>query len=578
MENLTSLSILLVEDNPGDRRLTEIALAEAASDAGIRCELVSVGTLTDACSRLMGDHDCDAVLLDLGLPDSNGLDGLCEMRSICSRTPIIVLTGLSDLAAATEALKHGASDYLEKGEVQPRPLLRSIRYAIERKKTEGELVRLAHTDPLTGLLNRRAYFEQLERAIEQARRSELACAVVMFDVDRFKEINDLYGHEAGDNLLVALARNLKAQFRDTDMVARIGGDEFAVEATNLKSAGAAMAIAEKVASVVQLVGETVGSNLETTVSVGISVFPMDESEPHVLVSHADIAMYKSKSSRKGSVNFFDSKMDAEVKERHALKRRMPDDIAKGRFFLHFQPIVDAQSGQVTAAEGLARWADENGQPIGPTLFIPIAEETNAISLLGARLMREACGYVRKWRQQGLAPVPVSLNISPIQCRDPGFAAKLIAMIQDCGLPANLINIEITESTLIRNLDVTQKNLEMVKAFGVGIHIDDFGTGYSSLSLLKNLPLDVLKIDRSFVTDLGSRSGSETIVVAVVELARKLNFRTIAEGVETAEQASILREIGVDSLQGYLFSRPVDPTNFAEWIVRNREAGDLRQSA
>ncbi len=564
------LSVLLIEDNPGDRRLAEIALREAGADALLRCDIEMTGSIGEALARLdTADSAFDAVILDLGLPDANGLDGLRALRSADPDVPVVVLTGLSDLAVATEAIRFGAGDYLDKGEMLPRPLLRAIRYAIERKKSESELIRLARTDPLTGLLNRRAFFEQLEQAIVQARRSELACAVVLFDIDCFKEINDLFGHQVGDALLVAVARNLERQLRETDTIARIGGDEFAVVAPNLRSASSAMEIAEKVSASVSSADGSAGSNLGTTVSVGISVFPMDDSDADVLVSHADMAMYKSKASRKGAVNFFDAAMDADVKLRHALKRRMPDDIAAGRFFLHFQPIVDAATHEVVAAEGLARWFDEQGKIISPTVFIPIAEESASISLLGARLLEDACGYLNEWRDGGLAAVPISLNISPIQCRDPGFGVRLVTTIQDAGIPTGLINIEITESTIIKNLEVTQKNLELLKSFGIGIHIDDFGTGYSSLSLLKDLPLDVLKIDRSFVDDLGRKAGADSIVQAVVELARKLKFRTIAEGVERAEQASILTEIGVDCLQGFRFSRPVGATLFAGSLARGR---------
>jgi diguanylate cyclase (GGDEF)-like protein len=564
------LSILLVEDNPGDRRLAEIALREAGAEAHLECELAMAESLAEGIARLSAPGGAfDAVLLDLGLPDAKGLDGLKALRSARPDVAIVVLTGLSDLAIATEALRFGAGDYLDKGEVEPRPLLRAIRYAIERKKSESELVRLARTDPLTGLLNRRAFFEELEQAVSQARRSELACAVVLFDIDRFKEINDLFGHQAGDDLLVAVARNLERQLRESDAVARIGGDEFAVVATNLRSAGAAMEVAEKVAASVRAVGTSLGPNYDTSVSVGISVFPMDDSAADLLVSHADMAMYKSKTSRRGTVNFFDAHMDADVKLRHALKRRMAEDIAAGRFLLHFQPIVDAATHRVVAAEGLARWFDDEGRLISPAVFIPIAEESASISLLGARLLEEACAYLHEWRERGLAAVPVSLNISPIQCRDPSFGARLVATIQDAGIPTELINIEITESTIIKNLEVTQKNLELLKSFGVGIHIDDFGTGYSSLSVLRDLPLDVLKIDRSFVADIGRRAGAESIVQAVVELARKLKFRTIAEGVERGEQAAILAEIGVDFLQGFRFSRPVEARQFADSLAQSR---------
>ena len=561
--------LLLIEDNPGDRRLTEIALGEAASDAEMRCELHAVGTLADGLAWLAdSDRRIAVVLLDLGLPDAVGLDGLRAVRIASPDVPIVVLTGLSDLTTATAALQAGAADYLDKADLRPRTLLRSLRYAVERKKAEAELMRLARTDSLTGLLNRRAFFEQLEAALVQARRSELACAVILFDIDRFKEINDVFGHKTGDELLVAVANLLRVLLRETDSIGRIGGDEFAVLATNLKSAAAAMEIAEKIAKGVAAICELNEVRVDTSISIGMSVFPLDDSTADILVTHADMAMYKSKASKRGSINYFDARMDAAVKTRHALKRCMPDDIASGKFYLVFQPIVDANTRRIVGAEGLARWRDINNKLIAPAEFIPIAEESGAIAELGGRLLKEACCYLRGWGDQQKAPVPISLNISPIQCRDPGFGARLIGVVEQAKVDPLLINIEITESTMSKNLEVIQKNLAMLRAFGIGISIDDFGTGFSSLSLLRDLPLSALKIDRSFVRDIGRDSGAETIVHAVVDMSRKLGFRTVAEGVETEEQVAMLRDVGVDQLQGYYFSKPVAGEQFASWLAKS----------
>jgi len=564
-----SLSVLIVEDNPGDRRLTEFAVRDACREADMRCMVEAVDSLAAGIACVgRSDVAVDAILLDLGLPDANGLDGLRAMHRVCPRVPVIVLTGLSDLRAATEALKNGASDYMEKSEVQPRNLFRAIRYAMERKKSETELVRLARTDPLTGLLNRRAFFEHLEAALVQARRSELACAVILFDIDHFKEINDVFGHKTGDDVLIEATRQLRVALRETDSIGRIGGDEFAVLATNLKSASSAMEIAEKIVKVVGAISELNDMRVEISISVGISVFPMDDSSADVLVSHADLAMYKSKASKKGSISFFDARMDETVKARHALKQSMPQDITDGRFYLLFQPIVDATSRRIIAAEGLARWRDPEDKIIAPGEFIPIAEESGSIGNLGNRLLEEACGQIRGWADMHKTLVPISLNISPIQCRDPGFGARLINTIEKSEISPHMINIEITESAIFKNLDVIQKNLDMIKAFGVGVHIDDFGTGYSSLSLLRDLPLNALKIDRSFVRDIGGEAGSEMIIQAIVELSKKLGFQTIAEGVETEAQVARLRDIGVNGLQGYYFSKPVPGAQLANWLAKS----------
>ncbi len=560
------LNVLMIEDNGGDRRLAEIALRHAAGDTQMGIDFIAAPSLVQGLDRIkQPESEVDVVLLDLGLPDANGLEGLREIRRAAPGTPVIVLTGLSDLGVATDALKSGAGDYLDKGELQPATLLRSIRYAIERKKSEAELIRLAQTDPLTGLLNRRAFFEQTEHALAQAQRSHLACAVIMFDLDRFKEVNDLFGHKVGDDLLVSVAAALHRNLRSTDSCGRLGGDEFAILAPNLRSANDAMELAEKVVGLISSITDLGDVKVDLKISAGISVFPMDDSDAEGLLSHADMAMYKSKASKRGAVNFFDAGMDAAVKERRALKRRMRDDIENDGFFLYYQPIVDATTRTMIGVEALARWRDAENKIILPDLFIPLAEESGAITPLGGRLLAEACTCLRRLAEHNKPFIPVSLNISNIECRDPGFGMRLIAAVERFQVPPNLINIEITELSIIQNMQVTRDNLKLLKHYGIGIYMDDFGTGYSSLSLLRDLPLDALKIDRSFVCDLGSVGGSEPIVQAIVELSKKLGFATIAEGVETEEQADFLRDVGVDGLQGYYFSKPMPAEQFTAML-------------
>lgn len=563
-------TVLLIEDNPGDARLTEIALKDGGQEANAQCRLLVAARLAEGLAALgKSEPAVDAVLLDMGLPDSKGFDGLTGIRSINPDIPVIVLTCLSDLATATEALKHGASDYLEKAEIRPKTLWRAIRYAIERKKAEAELMHLANTDPLTGLLNRRAFFSQLEMALDQTRRSELACAAIVFDVDKFKDVNDLYGHAVGDALLIEIANRVRAQLRKTDAVGRLGGDEFAVLAPNLKSANGAIEIAEKIRTATGNIRQVGGLELAPSVSIGIAVFPMDDSPADILISHADMALYKSKGKRNGSINYFDEKMDQAVKARHVIKKNMLGDITNGRFYLEYQPIVDASTLDVIGAEGLARWCDASGKIIAPGQFIPIAEETGWISTLGRRLLECACTQIKGAIDDGVPMVPISLNVSAVQCRDHSFALQLVSTIVNSGLDPSLINIEITESTIIRNVEMTVKNLDLLKSVGIGIHIDDFGTGYSSLSLLRDLPLDVLKVDREFVSDMGRDLGAKQIVEAIAELSRKLRFKTIAEGVETQEQVDLLRAMGIDFLQGFRFSHPVAMEQFRQYLLARK---------
>lgn len=577
--DVQSLSILLIEDNPGDRRLAEIALRQGALGGLISCQVQSAASLAEGLKLLtLAERGPDAVLLDLGLPDATGLDGLHALANAKPDIAIVVLSGHSDLQTATEALKHGASDYLEKMEIQPRTLLRAIRYAIERKKTEAELKRLARLDSLTGLPNRRVFFDQLEFALAQARRSRHACAVILFDVDNFKEVNDLLGHKAGDDLLVAIAGKVRGQLRQTDSLSRLGGDEFAVIAPILQSPAVALEMANRISRAVKTIEMPGSGDLVPGISVGVSVFPNDNVEAELLVSHADMAMYRSKSAGKGAVTFFDSGMDESVKARHLLRRAITADISEGRFSLLFQPIVAARSRRLSSAEGLARWRYGTEGSVAPAQFIPIAEESGVIGDLGEKLLDEACGQIRKWSQGGLSIVPVSLNISTIQLRDPAFGLQLIGRMEKFGLAANSINIEITEAAILKYPEMAERNLQLLKRYGVGAYIDDFGSSYSSLPQLKGLAIDGLKIAERFIRNIGRDAEAVLIPQAVVAFSRKLGLLTIAKGVEREEQALALCEMGVDFLQGFLFSRPLEADAFAKALAEGGETRAAGQEA
>ncbi|WP_417621070.1 EAL domain-containing protein [Parasphingorhabdus sp.] len=574
-----SLSVLLIEDNPGDRRLAEIALQEGSLEARLSCEVSSVGTLADARALLSGSlSPFDAILLDLGLPDTTGLNGLTSLGRACPDIPIIVLTGNSDLAAGTEALKQGAADYLDKADLLPRPLLRTIQYAIERKQHEVELLRLAQTDPLTGLLNRRTMLTRMSDAIASSRDSQTGCAICLFDIDHFKEINDVYGHRIGDNLLKQIASALSAELGSDYTLARLGGDEFAVVATELESAESVPKIASRVIAVIESISVDGDARVAASASVGgASDFTGDISTEELL-AQADLAMYKAKVSRRGSFSLFDDAMNAEAQQANEMLRNMPSDIEDDRFFLEFQPILDAQTHEIVAVEGLARWRDRSGQMISPADFIPIAEKFDILPRLAAKLLDDACSLIRAWSDAGVPVVPVSLNISPVQCRDPLFGLLVLAALTKHQVRPHLLKVEITESTIMNNLDQTRANLELLRSRGVGVHIDDFGTGYSSLSLLRDLPFDTLKIDRSFICNLEQDADAGAIVEAIIAMAKRLGFHIIAEGVETESQMELLTKLGVDALQGFYFSKSVSSQRLAELLLEQQASQSPRKLA
>lgn len=566
-------SVLLICEAEEERLWVDSVLRSGELDRSIHFRFVATDCVDSALRLLETTGDIDAILLGLGLGDT-GEEAIKALKSARPSLPIVALTSRPEISLAISALRRGASDCLVREDVTAGSLWRAVRYAIERKHCEADLVTLANTDPLTGLYNRRGFFHQLEEAVEQARRTQLACAVVVFDVDRLKEVNDLFGHRLGDKLLAEIAARVQAQVRKTDSVGRIGGDEFAVVAPNLKSGSGAIEIAEKIKNAVTSIESLSGVSIRPNVSIGIAVFPMDDSPPETLVSHADMAMYRSKSKQSGPINFYDGDMDQRAKARHAIKKSMLSDIESGRFFLHYQPIVDTCTGNVVAAEGLARWRDERNQVVAPIEFIPIAEETGWISTLGVRLLEEACNYLRQSALGGAPTVPISLNLSAVQCLSPHIALQLVSTILRYGIDPHLINFEITESAIIKNIDLTRRNIELLKDIGVGIHIDDFGTGYSSLSILRDMPLDVIKVDKSFVSAMHTDAGARQIVEAIAELSHKMNFKTIAEGVETLEQANALRAMGIDYLQGFYFSKPVRLAAFRQILEAGEPLGNL----
>ncbi len=553
---MAAISALVIDDNPGDRKLVEQALAEASRGAGMTCSVVGTASLGTGLELLRkGAHRFDVILLDLGLPDTKGLDGLVSLRGVSAGAPIVILTGHADPLTATEALKHGASDYLHKSELQALTLWRAIRYAIERKKFESELVEFANTDPLTGVLNRRAFFACLSEALEQARRSELHCAVIVFDIDRFKEINDRHGHHVGDTLLAAIAHEITLRLRTTDTVGRLGGDEFAIVAPNIRTASGAFHIAEKIAEAVDAIDIVEGISVRPRISIGIAVFPLDDNPANVLVAHADMAMYKSKNKKSGAIHYYDQQMDRRVKRRDVMRKRMMSDMP-GRFYLDYQPIILSRSNEVAGVEALARWQGPGDKVLPPNTFIPIAEESGWMPLLGGRLLEQVCTQIRQSIEEGLPVVPVSLNVSATQCNDQTFAARMIGTIRYWSIDPALINIEITEDKIRRNLGVAQSNLRQLKNAGIGVHMDGFGAGSFSFAILKDLPLDVIKIDRTFVADMKVDIRSMQVIKAIVDLARRLEVKIVAEGVESEDQAAMLRAIGVEYLQGFYFSRPV----------------------
>ena len=428
---------------------------------------------------------------------------------------------------------------------------------------------LAQHDFLTGLPNRMLLTERLSQAIGLAQRHGKQVALLFLDLDFFKNVNDSLGHAMGDQLLQSVAERLVSNVRATDTVCRQGGDEFVILLTEIEQPLDAALIAEKLLEAfaeAHLVG---GQELHITLSIGISVYPDDGVDLDAILQNADTAMYHAKADGRNNFQFFHSDMNTRAVRRLLIEGSMRRALRQTEFLLHYQPQIDLASGVITGCEALVRWLDPDIGLIPPGQFIPVAEESGLIVPIGRWVLREACRQVRVWQEAGLRIVPVAVNISAVEFRHKDFLAGLVLILEETGLPPDCLELELTESILMHDVEASMTTLDALKAMGVKLAIDDFGTGYSSLSYLKRFPIDTLKIDQSFVRDIATDVDDATIVSAVIGMGRNLNHRVIAEGVETHEQFVFLSTRQCPEAQGFLFGRPVPADDFVRLLVAGR---------
>jgi diguanylate cyclase (GGDEF)-like protein/PAS domain S-box-containing protein len=444
----------------------------------------------------------------------------------------------------------------------------------ERQQAENRIRFLAYYDTLTKLPNRQLFAEHLNRLLASARRHQRRVAVLYMDLDRFKYVNDTLGHSAGDHLLRQVAQRLQHSLRDSDLVAhagldeiekslaRLGGDEFTVTLSEAGRSDEVAKVASRVLDIVSQPYRLEGQDVTVTASLGISLFPEDGDNVETLLMNADTAMYHAKDSGRNAYAFFSHGMNVDAAARLALENRLRHALDRREFMLHYQPQVDIAGGRLVGAEALIRWYHPELGLVPPDKFIPLAEETGLIVDIGNWVLREACAQATAWQAAGLPPIRVAVNISARQFRDKTLVEVVRRVLAETGLDADRLELEITESAIMHNPGEATAILDTLKAMGLHIAVDDFGTGYSSLAYLKRFPIDVLKIDRSFIRDIVTEPDDAAITSAIVALARKLDIKTVAEGVETDDQVAILRQYGCHLLQGFLFSKPLPPVDFA----------------
>lgn len=435
----------------------------------------------------------------------------------------------------------------------------------ELKASEERIRHLAYYDALTGLPNRRLLEDRLRVALAHAHRNRRQLAVLFIDLDRFKRINDSLGHEVGDQLLVTIAQRLREGVREDDTVARMGGDEFIAVLSDVDNPDHAVQIARRLIELLRQPALIDGQELVVTTSIGISIYPDDSDEAVLLLKNADIAMYRAKDTGRNSFQLYAPAMNARSLEHLALESALHRALERSEFELHYQPLLDAGSARVMAAEALLRWHHPDLGLIPPADFIPLAEETGLIIPIGEWVLRDACRQLAQWQQQGHGTLCVSVNISARQFHQPDFIAQAGRIVQEAGISPQQITLELTESMLMDDALETIRMLAQLNALGFAIAMDDFGTGYSSLSYLKRFPLDELKIDRIFIRDIERSQEDAAIVSATIGLAHSLGLRVVAEGVETAAQLNYLQSQGCDFVQGFHFSAPVPAAEFEKLL-------------
>ena len=561
-----ALAILVVADKP-----SRVALDEALN--GRAYARVTFCATIDEAATYLEESVYDAVLLSEVDDQSDLVDAVTILGEYASGAPIVVMTDDADEVLATEAIRAGAQDIVVHVDLDSRAIRRAVRFAVERQRfisnvesARGKVEREAETDPLTGLSNRNAFVERLSDAIEASRRHKETLAVLFMDLDRFKLINDSLGHPVGDDLLRSVADRVSSVLRGEDVFARFCGDEFALMIRRQVDPRAATFAAQRLLQRVRTVHNLSGRAVNISASAGIAIYPEHGTTPNELLRNADIAMYDAKGRGGDRAAFASSTLTAAVDERLAIEQRLWSGLDQGDFELHFQPVVNLAQGNIIGGEALLRWRD-GPELVSAARMIPIAEETGLIVEIGRWVVWTAPAQLEEWHAVGLTDLSISVNVSPAQFFRGDIVATFRNALEAVDVPPEQVIVELTESAIAGELDFVASTLKELKKMGLTVAIDDFGTGHSSLSHLVMLPVDMLKIDRSFVSELPHNDGNAAIVDAVVTLSRRLNLRVIAEGIEDVEQLRFLQNVGCDAGQGFLFSPAISAEDFV------RRAGD-----
>ena len=555
--------VLIVDDD----RSTRSTLRYTLQRDGFKVEEAADGA---QALMMLKRFQPDVILMDAVMPVMDGFTACARMQELPggATIPVLMITALEDNSSVERAFAAGASDYIPKP-IHYAVLSQRVRRIIEANRAEKRIRHLAYNDLLTGLPNRTLFFDLLAQAVEQARQEKTLLAVLFMDLDRFKYVNDNLGHDVGDRLLLAVAQRVRRTVRNVDVVARLGGDEFTVVLRDIDGPAPAAAAAQNICRVLAAPFQIDGHDIFVTSSVGITMYPHDGLDVPTLVKRADSAMYRAKKTNTG-FQFYEASMEQSISEHVRLESDLRRALERNELEVFYQPQARFDNQQIVGMEALVRWRHPVRGMVPPVEFIPLAEETGLINPLGEFVLRTACAQLRAWVDKGLPPLRVAVNLSVRQLLQKNFADSVEAVLVETGLAPDLLELEITESTLMEHAEDTLKALHRLRSLGVRLSIDDFGTGYSSLSYLKRFPVDIIKIDRSFVRDVPQDADDAAIIAGIIALAHSLRLEVVAEGVETEAQLDYLKSLQCDLLQGWYISPAVPAEQFEELILA-REA-------
>lgn len=521
--------------------------------------------------------DIDVLLLDISNHEEHGIELVIKIKEIILNTPIVVVSTIDNDEISVNILKAGAQDYLVMDKLSNKSLLRSIRHAAERfrlivKLEESRRLEhyLAYHDALTKLPNRQLFENRLNQAIAQANRESSSLAILFLDLDGFKDINDTMGHTCGDELLKIIARRLETVIRENETAARFGGDEFTIFLQNIGTVQDVIIVAERILEVFSKSIQINNKNFYITTSIGISIFPDDGKNVETLIKNADIAMYRAKSEGKHTYQFYNPSMNSNLSLRVKMVNDLRNALKRNQFIINYQPQINVRTGEITSIQSFINWIHPDLGIINDEKFIPVAIEKGLINSIAQWILYEVCSLNKKWQLGNMEKLRMYINLPVDILRNREIINTIKKILNETDLSPNYLGIEISENSSIHKSNDIEliKTLKELKTFGIQLSLDNFGTGYSSLYSLKNLPIDIIKIDKTFIKNITSSSEDIAIIRAIIAIAHILGLKVIAEGVQTEEQVLSLFNLGCDTIQGSYLCKPVSDIELARLIRKN----------